>query len=286
MTIDLWAAWVRSGRTIRAAGHDIFVRSEGAGPTLLVLHGFPTSSFDYAPVIAQLASSYRCVAFDFLGFGASAKPVLAYDYELQLEILEAVVAAERIERATVVVHDYAVTVGQELLARDLEGRAPFAIAGMLFMNGGLASALHRPIMVQRLLASRLGPLIAPLVFSEALFERSMRKVIRRFERFAVHEHYTSLTSNGGARVIPRLLAYIAERRRRGARWEDAIRRTTRPLAFVWGVDDPISGGHVLDWIRTAAPNATVTALAGTGHYPQIEEPDAVVEAIRNLTRSR
>ncbi|MEO8841993.1 MAG: alpha/beta hydrolase [Kofleriaceae bacterium] len=283
MTIESWDAWVRSGRTIRGAGHDIFVRTEGTGPTLLFLHGFPTSSFDYAAIIAQLTSSYRCVAFDFLGFGASAKPVLAYDYELQLQVVEAVVAAERIERATVVAHDYAVTVGQELLARDLEGRAPFAIDGMLFMNGGLASALHRPIAVQRLLASRLGVVIAPLIFREALFERSMRKIIRRFDRFDVHEHYASLTSNGGARVIPRLLAYIAERRRRGPRWEDAIRRTTRPLAFVWGVDDPISGGHVLDWIRTAAPHATVTGLAGTGHYPQIEEPDAVAQAIRSLT---
>jgi pimeloyl-ACP methyl ester carboxylesterase len=280
-----WDAWVRSGRTIRGAGHDIFVRTVGTGPTLLFLHGFPTSSYDYAEVIAQLAASYRCVAFDFLGFGASAKPLIDYSYDLQLQIVEAVVAEEHVERAIVIAHDYAVTVGQELLARDLEGRAPFAIEGMLFMNGGLVSALHRPIAVQRLLASRLGPVIAPLVFREALFERSMRKIIRRFDHFDVHEHYATIISNGGPRVIPRLLSYIAERRRRGARWEDAIRRTTRPLSFVWGVDDPISGGHVLEWIRSAAPSATVTALAGTGHYPQLEEPDAVVRAIRTLTRT-
>jgi pimeloyl-ACP methyl ester carboxylesterase len=277
-----WDAWVRSGRTIRGAGHDIFVRTVGTGPTLLFLHGFPTSSYDYAEVIAQLAASYHCVAFDFLGFGASAKPLIDYSYDLQLQIVEAVVAEEHVERASVIAHDYAVTVGQELLARDLEGRAPFAIEGMLFMNGGLVSALHRPIAVQRLLASRLGPVIAPLVFREALFERSMRKIIRRFDHFDVHEHYTTIISNGGPRVIPRLLSYIAERRRRGARWEDAIRRTTRPLSFVWGVDDPISGGHVLEWIRSAAPSATVTALAGTGHYPQLEEPDAVVRAIRSI----
>jgi len=280
-----WDAWVRSGRTIRGAGHDIFVRTVGTGPTLLFLHGFPTSSYDYADVIAQLAGAFRCVAFDFLGFGASAKPLIDYSYDLQLEIVEAVAATERIERAVVVAHDYAVTVGQELLARDLEGRAPFGIHGMLFMNGGLASALHRPIAVQRLLASRLGPLVAPLLFREALFEQSMKKIIRRFDHFDVHEHYASIISNGGPRVIPRLLSYIAERRRRAARWEGAIRNTTRPLSFVWGVDDPISGGHVLDWIRSAAPDANVTPLTGTGHYPQIEEPDAVVQAIRTLATS-
>jgi len=153
------------------------------------------------------------------------------------------------------------------------------------MNGGLASALHRPIAVQRLLASRLGPLVAPLLFREALFEQSMKKIIRRFDHFDVHEHYASIISNGGPRVIPRLLSYIAERRRRAARWEGAIRNTTRPLSFVWGVDDPISGGHVLDWIRSAAPDANVTPLTGTGHYPQIEEPDAVVQAIRTLATS-
>ena len=277
-----WSAWVRSGRTIRVGPHDVFVRSAGSGPTLFFLHGFPTSSYDYAAIAPRLEARHRCVYFDFLGFGASSKPTTTYDYELQTQIVTAVAQAEAVERAIVIAHDYGVTVGQELLARDLEGRAPFAIDGALFMNGGLCAALHRPILAQRLLASRLGPTIGPWFFNERLFERSMRSIVRRFEHFDVHEHYEIVTSNHGASAMPLLLRYIDERARRGARWENAIRRTTRPLAFVWGLADPISGAHMLEWATAAAPRARVTALSGTGHYPQLEDPDAVVEAIESF----
>ena len=254
----------------------------GSGPTLVLVHGFPTSSFDYGEIIEPtFAARFRCVTFDLLGFGASSKPHIDYDYDRQTEVLAAVARAEGVERAVVVAHDYGVTVGQELLARELEDRAPFQIAGMVLLNGGLSSALHRPIAVQRLMASRIGGLIAPLVVGKRTFARSLRKVVRRIERMDLGEHYEALRSDGGVRVMPRLLQYMAERKRRGARWEDAIRRARPPLAFVWGLDDPISGAHMLDWARGAAPAAssTFTALAGIGHYPQVEDPDAVAAAI-------
>lgn len=100
-----WRAWVASGRSIEVDGRSIFVRTAGAAeaPVLLFLHGFPTSSFDYEAVIERLAKRYRCVAFDFLGFGASAKPRIDYDYELQTNLVEAVARAEQIQRATLVV---------------------------------------------------------------------------------------------------------------------------------------------------------------------------------------
>ena len=277
-----WAAWVGSGRTIRVGAHDIFVRSAGTGPTLFFLHGFPTSSFDYAAIAPRLEAHHRCVYFDFLGYGASAKPELDYDYELQTQIACAVAEAEHVERAVVIAHDYGVTVGQELIARDLEARGPFTLDGVLFMNGGVAAALHRPILAQRFLASRLGRTLGPHVFNERLFERSMRAIVRRFEHFDLHEHYAIVTADHGAHVMPRLLSYIDERHRRGARWENALRRTTRPLAFAWGLADPISGAHMLEWARAAAPRARVTALAGIGHYPQLEDPDAVVDAIETF----
>lgn len=98
----------------------------------------------------------------------------------------------------------------------------------------------------------------------------------------MHEHFESVVDGGGARVIPRLLGYIAERRRRADRWQGALERTSQPLAFVWGLEDPISGGHMLEWARKAAPRAVVTAMAGIGHYPQIEDPDTVAAAIESF----
>ncbi|MBK8314586.1 MAG: alpha/beta fold hydrolase [Acidobacteria bacterium] len=67
-------AWVDGGQTTRLGEERIWFRVDGAGPTLLFAHGFPTSSRDYAPIIEHLAKTYRCVSFDFLGFGESSKP--------------------------------------------------------------------------------------------------------------------------------------------------------------------------------------------------------------------
>lgn len=273
--ISRWHDWVASGRNLRLFSHDIFVRAAGTGSPLLFLHGFPTSSFDFAAIAPALEAKHRCIYFDFLGFGASDKPALHYDYELQTNIAIAVAQAHGLERATVVAHDYGVTVGQELLAREAEGRVPFALDAMVFLNGGLCAALHRPILVQKLFASAAGPLAARLLTSKRMFARSMREIIRRMDRFDVDEHYQTITP----RRMPALLGYIAERKRKHERYEGALRDTAVPLAFAWGLEDPVSGAHALAWARAAAPRAQVTALAGVGHYPQLEAPEQVVAAI-------
>jgi pimeloyl-ACP methyl ester carboxylesterase len=84
--------------------------------------------------------------------------------------------------------------------------------------------------------------------------------------------------------MPKLLSYIAERKRRAARWEGALVKTAQPLALVWGPEDPVSGAHILAWARATVPRAVVTVLAGIGHYPMIEDPDAVVTAIDAFAR--
>jgi pimeloyl-ACP methyl ester carboxylesterase len=52
-----------------------------------------------------------------------------------------------------------------------------------------------------------------------------------------------------------------------------------PLTFVWGMLDPISGAHMIERVHERIPRATVVELADVGHWPAIEAPEAVVEAI-------
>ncbi|MCP5483006.1 MAG: alpha/beta fold hydrolase, partial [Spirochaetales bacterium] len=66
--------WKKEGRTFLHRGHEIFYREEGRGEPLLLIHGFPTSSFDWIYVWPELAKRYRLVAADLIGFGFSAKP--------------------------------------------------------------------------------------------------------------------------------------------------------------------------------------------------------------------
>ena len=55
-----------------------------------------------------------------------------------------------------------------------------------------------------------------------------------------------------------------------------------PLHLIWGLDDPVSGRHVLEQATRILPRAVVTELDGVGHFPQAEAPEAVATAIRTF----
>jgi pimeloyl-ACP methyl ester carboxylesterase len=77
-----------------------------------------------------------------------------------------------------------------------------------------------------------------------------------------------------------LIQYNAERAVHHRRWETALANWKGPLRLVWGLEDPVSGRHVLEQATKVVPNAAVTQLSGVGHYPQSEAPEAVSAAVR------
>lgn len=274
MNLDSWRS---SGARVALLGRQAFVRTSGGGPALLFLHGFPTTSYDFHDVVERLSPSHRCVAFDFAGFGESDPPD-RYTYDAQTALTLAVAAHENVERAVVVAHDYGVTVAQELLART---PTSLRVDGVVFLNGGLNPSLHRALPVQHLLASPLGRVLAPLLVRRSTFARSMRRVLVRADRFDFEEHWRAISARGADRRTHSLLHYIAERRRNAARWTGAFARTTTPVGLAWGTRDPVSGGHVLEWVRAQRPNADILAL-DVGHYPQVEAPEEVADFIERF----
>ncbi len=271
-----YEAWVAGGRRIALGDEHVWYRVDGDGPTLLFAHGYPTSSHDFAPIIAVLAKTYRCVSFDFLGFGASAKPKRDYDYALQHQVLARVTADADVRRAVFVVHDYAVTLGQDFLAGT--PRAPFALDGVIFMNGGVDPAQHRARVIQRFLTTRFGRVVGPRIMGRKAVMRSLSAIFARKECLPADDAWAAMSSDDGIAVLPRLLHYMAERRRRRDALIAALASVT-PRAFIWGIDDPVSGGHMLEAIRPHAAGALFRELPGVGHYPQLEAPEEVASFI-------
>lgn len=272
--------WRRGGTTMTWHGHEIFVRAEGSGEALLLIHGFPTASWDWSGIWAPLVERYRVITLDLLGFGWSAKPRgHAYRIGDQADLCEAVLARERIARCGVVAHDYGVTVGQELLARQRDATLGCAIDAIVFLNGGLFPETHRPLLTQKLLASRLGPLLSR-VSGFRTFATSMRRI---WGRAAIPDDelqamWSLLEAGGGVRVLPRLLGYIAQRRAQRARWVGALTEARIPIRLIAGLLDPVSGAHMVARYRELVPAPDVVELPDAGHYPQVEDPAAVLAA--------
>jgi pimeloyl-ACP methyl ester carboxylesterase len=266
--------WIRGGHFADAGeGLRVFWRADGAGPALLFAHGFPTSSHDWAPVVARLQDRFRCVCFDLLGFGASSKPRRDYTYALQHRAMAAAVRAAGVQRGVLVAHDYSVTMAQHLLGK--LAPAPLVLEKVALLNGGLDPAVHRPRPLQRLLSTRLGALLGPRLLSKRSVLKALREVFARPEALDGEAAWEAISSDGGLQAMPRLLAYMAERRDSREALLRALREAPVPVGFCWGQRDPVSGAHVLAAVRDLPPRAEVLALEGIGHYPQLEAPDEV-----------
>jgi pimeloyl-ACP methyl ester carboxylesterase len=274
--------WQRAGRAYRHRGHPIFYRDEGAGPPLVLVHGFPTASWDWHKLWPSLTSRFRVIAPDLIGYGFSAKP-RSYDYRIadQADLVAGLLASLDVRRVGVLAHDYGDTVAQELLARARE-RAPggLELAYVCLLNGGLYPEMHRPRLIQRLLASPLGPLVARLL-NERSFARSFSAVFGPATKPPPDElasFWRLVERDGGTRVYPRLIGYMAERRRHRERWVGALEQPPCPVRLIDGPEDPISGAHLAAHYRARVPHADVVLLPGIGHYPQTEAPDEVRRA--------
>ena len=277
------AQWAATGRRITWRGHAIFTREEGRldAPALLLIHGFPTASWDWEAVWAPLAARYRLIALDMLGFGFSDKPS-PHDYSLtvQADLCEHVLAQAGVAEYHVLAHDYGDTVAQELLARAGEPGDRPRLRSVAFLNGGLFPETHRPRAIQRLLLSPLGPFIGRLA-SRRSIAGTMRRIFGAGtppDDALIDDFWNLMTANNGRAVMHRLIRYMAERRTHRARWVGALQAARVPLKVIAGDADPISGAHMVARYRELVPGADVTLLAGIGHYPQVEAPAAVVSA--------
>ncbi|MBB5914964.1 pimeloyl-ACP methyl ester carboxylesterase [Nocardia transvalensis] len=279
--------WIAGGAYVEVDGHRLFHRQDGPedGRPVTLLHGYPTSSHDWAPVLPALVESgCRVTTLDFLGFGASAKP-RGHDYRLteQATLVEQVWSHLGIGETALVAHDYGVSVAQELLARD-----PDRITRMAWLNGGLYVDLYRPMAIQRLLHTQLGRLLGPLM-SETTYRASLRRVLGRPIADAdLHEMWLATSSGGGKHAQWYLNRYHDERRTHADRWQRSLESYPGPALFVWGPADPISGGHLLPRLRERFPEATFVVLdedPATGHYPQVENPEPVAAALSEFLAS-
>ena len=272
------ADWRSAGQAFSFNGHDIRYWTAGQGEPLLLIHGFPTASWDWHYLWAALAERYQVIACDMLGFGDSAKPRgHAYSLLEQADLQQALLAHLGIGQSVhVLAHDYGDSVAQELLARHQNGRVQ--LASCVFLNGGLFPETHHPVLVQKLLLSPIGPLIGRL-FSRQKLAQSFAKVFgpqtQPSER-ELDDFWSLIAAHNGPAVMHRLIRYMPERRINRDRWVAAMQATAVPMRGIDGAVDPISGAHMVARYRELIPQPDTVLLEGIGHYPQTEAPAQVL----------
>ncbi|WP_396586763.1 alpha/beta fold hydrolase [Bermanella sp. R86510] len=277
------ANWKANGQFIDLLGHQIFVKDEGDSnlPVLLLVHGFPTSSWDWYGVWGALKTRFRVVALDMLGFGFSDKPNEdTYTIHGQADIVEALVKAKSLDQFHVLAHDYGDTVAQELLARQQEGVGAGQWLSCCFLNGGLFPETHRAILTQKLLLSPLGPLVNKLAGYKQFCAR-FSSVFGEHTKPTEHElqiFWKLINEKDGKHIFHNLIKYMRDRKQHRERWVEVLQKSSIPLALINGSVDPVSGAHMVERYKQLNCRLDYLGeLVNIGHYPQVEDPAAVVE---------
>ncbi|WP_395373495.1 alpha/beta fold hydrolase [Marinicella sp. W31] len=278
--------WHQAGNTFNFQNQQIFYLDNAAQdkPVLVLLHGFPTSSFDWIDVWSALDSQYRLIAMDFLGFGLSDKPRQhTYTIAEQTNIQEALLQKLAIKKYHVLAHDYGTTVAQELLARHQEKALQGQLLSVTFLNGGILPDWHRPRLIQKLLLTPIGWLLSRLL-SQRTFNKSFAAVFAEQTQPTqqqLEDFWSLICYKGGHRIAHRLMNYVPERKQFKKRWVGAM-KTSLPIKVINGLEDPVSGRHMMDVCRKQFPELDMTLLEDVGHYPQTEAPQAVLSAFQTF----
>jgi len=285
--------YLDSGAFYTLLNHSIFTHttptSGNSDETVLLIHGFPTSSWDWEGIREELAQVAQIEAIDMLGFGFSDKPnkrnyTIHKQARLHLEYLK----VKGIRSVHILCHDYGVSVAQEILARQAQGETDIEIKSCCFLNGGLFPETHKALLIQKLLLSPLGPLLNRfLAFNK--FKESFSSVFGENTKPSdsdLSDFWEILNYKGGKHLFHNLITYMRDRITHRERWLRALATSPIPLALINGSVDPVSGEHlVARYIELGCRLDSLTQLPDIGHYPQVEVPDQVSSAYIDFLRS-
>nr|XP_028602498.1 mesoderm-specific transcript homolog protein isoform X1 [Podarcis muralis] len=315
-------SWRSSGSYFTFQNRNIFYRDAsgavGSSEIVVLLHGFPTSSYDWCKIWEGLMQRFnRVIALDFVGFGFSDKP-RPHQYSIfeQASIVEGLLDHLGLlnQRVNLLSHDYGDTVAQELLHRyEHNTTGSVLINSLCLSNGGIFPETHHPRLIQTILKD--GGLLSPIITRLSnyfFFARGLAAVFGPYTQPSDAEYWdmwTAVRTNDGNLVIDRasqelwdlgypvstpgpllcvgLLQYINQRRKHRDRWVGALQSTSVPLHLIYGPLDPVNPHpEFLQLYKQVLPMSTVSVLDDhISHYPQLEDPLGFLNSYLNFINS-
>jgi pimeloyl-ACP methyl ester carboxylesterase len=259
-------------------------------PVVLLIHGFPTSSYDFIGIWPTLIEHYRLISIDMLGFGFSDKPnIRNYTIHKQANLFDALVDELKLTDFHVLAHDYGVSVAQELLARQIEGTGKGEWLSCCFLNGGLFPETHQALLIQKLMLSSLGKWINKLAGFKQ-FARSFSTVFGTHTKPSPEElsaFWEAINFKDGRHVFHNLITYINDRRQHRVRWVESLQKSPIPLALINGSIDPVSGKHLVERYKELDCRLDyLKELPLIGHYPQVEAASEVADAYLEFVKQQ
>lgn len=255
-------------RTVSIDGLDIFYREAGdpEAPVILLLHGFPTSSRQFEPLMPLLADRYRLIAPDFVGFGHSACPPpdqFDYTYQNQAELLARFIDALGLSHYIPYYHDYGGQIGLRLAERHQD-----RIPAVIIQNSPLYDEALTPVWDKRKAywadpGAGVEGLKQALLSPEATRDRHVGRSPHpeRYDPDLWGDEIAFLSRPGSLDIQIALFSDYPDNIRAWPSWRAWLKRRQPPLLVTWGKydasfwpsgaiklldDHPVAEIHLLD----------------------------------------
>ena len=287
--------------TVQPFNRRVFYRQFGdqsASPeqTLLLLHGFPESSFSFHKIIQGMRGRFsRIIVFDMIGYGFSDKPGADYSYSLvpQADVALQVWQHLGVKGGHVVSHDMGTSVLTEIVARHVNEQLPaYFSPGLLsitFTNGSMMLSLAKLRVMQKLLLSRIGFLAGSLM-GHSRFCKTVLSAHgvgldqpQGLTQLDLDLFWQSNLEQDGQRKNHHIIRYLNDRRRyESTRWLPALATASKHLAthFCWGDADQVARVEMAREMSTKlCPDSTLTEMPGVGHFCQLGSPELWVQGV-------
>ena len=274
--------------------HQLFVKQIGdasasVDKTLLLIHGFPESSYSYHAIVKGMQQTFdRIILFDMLGYGLSDKPTEGYTYSLfeQADTVLQVWKYFGVKGGHVLSHDMGDSVLTEIVARHENDQLPAwfseGIQSLTFTNGSMVLGLADLRITQKMLLSNYGRWANKIttfkVFQQQVSSAHGNKKLSQEEIATLWE---ANTLKEGHRKTYLTIKYLNDRKRfEKTRWLPALGQTKLPVHICWGKDDAVARVEMAHYLKkNVCKNATLTIMDGVGHFCQLGSPEQWVESV-------
>ncbi|MEZ1318821.1 alpha/beta hydrolase [Pseudomonas fluorescens] len=272
-------------RSIKVDGLNIFYREAGRAeaPTLLLLHGFPSSSRMYDPLLARLAQHYHLVAPDYLGFGHSDAPdakAFAYTFDHLASVMTHFTEALGLNRYALYVQDYGGPVGMRMILAHPERLQALIVQNAVSHEDGLGPLWQKRREFWADRAANEAGLRASFFSLATTRQRHVgaNPQVEVFNPDLWTDEFSFLNQPGQADIQSDLFYDYRNNVASYPKWQAWLRAHQPPTLVVWGKFDPSFDVAEVEAYRRDLPNAEIHVLEA-GHFALDEQPDAIAQYV-------
>jgi pimeloyl-ACP methyl ester carboxylesterase len=268
------------GEWLDVAGLDTWVVRAGprGGTPIVLLHGIPTSAFLYRDVMLAMHEERDVIAFDWPGFGSSAKPRrLELTHQARAAHLERLVDALGLERLDLVVHDVGGPPGLLYAVR-----RPERVRKLVVLNTTVFKRDYRPpLPALTQFVPGLRELSRPF-FNKTTFERFFKLGLarpKRASRATLDAYWRLARRDGGLRAILDTWARFPEGTPAIQEIRMGMGSFPHPVLVLFGAEDRFLPPPIAERFAKSFPDATLQLLPGVGHFLQEDAPEEVADRL-------